>query len=280
MVRAVHRQLPRWMPRIGRIRQRGGADRIPYRHHRIGARHWPRAAPARAIPPFELDTRGLGAVFRAAADLGARRCIVGIGGSATNDAGFGVARSLAGDSSTPGEATSNDGPSCIDWRSFAAGATAPVRRPRRGGGRADPLLGPQDARGCTGLRKDCARGFRSRESCLRQLAKCWSKSCTSTSPKLPERCGRRLGFGLSSFLGARIEPGFGLFAEQAHLDDRLAAADLVITGEGAMDEQTLMGKGVGELALHCQRAGCRASPSPGWCSRASTRSASSPLPAR
>lgn len=44
--------------------------------------------------PFDLDTFGLGAVLRAAATLGARRCVVGIGGSATNDGGFGVARAL------------------------------------------------------------------------------------------------------------------------------------------------------------------------------------------
>ncbi len=44
--------------------------------------------------PFELDTYGLGAVLRDAAEHGARRCIVGIGGSATNDGGFGMARAL------------------------------------------------------------------------------------------------------------------------------------------------------------------------------------------
>src|SRR6185369_6413412 len=41
--------------------------------------------------PFDLDTYGLGKVMRAAADLGARRCLVGLGGSATNDGGFGLA---------------------------------------------------------------------------------------------------------------------------------------------------------------------------------------------
>ena len=43
--------------------------------------------------------------------------------------------------------------------------------------------------------------------------------------------------------------GFRLFAELAHLPEHLERADLVITGEGALDQQTLMGKGVGELAL-------------------------------
>ena len=47
--------------------------------------------------PFELDTFGLGAVLRAAAEHGARRGLIGIGGSATNDAGFGLARALGWD---------------------------------------------------------------------------------------------------------------------------------------------------------------------------------------
>src|SRR5258707_2429057 len=50
--------------------------------------------PPKRFHPFELDTYGLGAVIEAASDKGARRCFVGIGGSATNDGGFGLARSL------------------------------------------------------------------------------------------------------------------------------------------------------------------------------------------
>ena len=50
--------------------------------------------PPRRFHPFQLDTLGLGAVVRAAASRGARRCLMGIGGSATNDGGFGLARAL------------------------------------------------------------------------------------------------------------------------------------------------------------------------------------------
>jgi glycerate kinase len=62
-----------------------------------------------------------------------------------------------------------------------------------------------------------------------------------------------LGFGLRTFLGARLLPGFELFAELAGLSERMERADLVLTGEGAIDEQTLMGKGVGELAALCRK---------------------------
>ena len=61
-----------------------------------------------------------------------------------------------------------------------------------------------------------------------------------------------LGYGLQTFLGGRLEPGFEVFARYAGLAKRLRAADLVITGEGAIDRQTLMGKGVGQLAEWCR----------------------------
>src|SRR5437867_6040331 len=50
--------------------------------------------PTKKFHPFDLDTFGLGAALQAAADMGARHCLMGIGGSATNDGGFGVARAL------------------------------------------------------------------------------------------------------------------------------------------------------------------------------------------
>jgi glycerate kinase len=62
-----------------------------------------------------------------------------------------------------------------------------------------------------------------------------------------------LGFGLLAFLGAELAPGFDLFARQAALERRLRAADLVVTGEGAIDRSTLMGKGVGQIARRCRQ---------------------------
>jgi len=62
-----------------------------------------------------------------------------------------------------------------------------------------------------------------------------------------------LGFGLRCFASAQLEPGFALFARYAALADRLQEAQLVLTGEGAIDHSTVMGKGVGELARLCQQ---------------------------
>ena len=55
-----------------------------------------------------------------------------------------------------------------------------------------------------------------------------------------------------AFLGAEMRPGFDLIARQAALERRLRAADLVITGEGAIDHSTLMGKGVGQIGRRCR----------------------------
>jgi len=57
---------------------------------------------------------------------------------------------------------------------------------------------------------------------------------------------------LRAFFGARLEPGFELFARMAQLTVHLEQVDLVITGEGAMDKSTMMGKGVGEIAKKCR----------------------------
>src|SRR5262249_48812614 len=62
-----------------------------------------------------------------------------------------------------------------------------------------------------------------------------------------------LGFGLAVFLGARLTPGFDLFAREADLISKVRRADLVITGEGRLDVSTMMGKGVGEVAKLCRR---------------------------
>jgi glycerate 2-kinase len=60
---------------------------------------------------------------------------------------------------------------------------------------------------------------------------------------------------LMAFAGARMESGFEVFAHCARLDERIGRADLVITGEGRMDHQTYMGKGVGQIARRCRKLG-------------------------
>ena len=64
-----------------------------------------------------------------------------------------------------------------------------------------------------------------------------------------------LGFGLMRFADARLQPGFELVAAALRLPDRIAAADLVITGEGSLDDQSLAGKGPVAIARLCAEHG-------------------------
>ena len=207
--------------------------------------------------PFELDTFGLGALFQAAAQQGAQRVLVGIGGSATNDAGFGLARAL-------GWVFLNEVGQVMErWTElhslsqfrFPPSALA-FEEVRVAVDVQNPLLGPT---GCTrvygpqkGLRPE---DFPFAERCLSRLAEVAGREFHFEAAGQPGAgAAGGLGFGLCCFLGARLEPGFRLFAQYAGLRDSLRGFDLVVTGEGAIDESTLMGKGVGELGLLCQQS--------------------------
>jgi glycerate kinase len=241
--------------------------------------------------PFELDTFGLGAAIRAAAAKGARRCLMGIGGSATNDAGFGLARSLGW------KFLDRNGGLIEHWTGLDQLAKIIAPAPRRclrqllvAVDVQNQLLGPRGATRVYGPQKGLRpRDFVRAERCLSRLAAvvrkefgCWASSGgarlltsrlarTLAPPKMqtdsPPEFGRDLartpgagaagglGFGLLAFLGAQLEPGFDLFARQAAVARHLRSADLVIIGEGAIDASTFMGKGVGQIAARCRKQG-------------------------
>jgi glycerate 2-kinase len=113
-------------------------------------------------------------------------------------------------------------------------------------------------RGCTrvygpqkGLRPD---DFPLAERCLSRLAKVMKNQLRLEGVKEPGAgAAGGLGYGLRCFAGAQLVPGFDLFMRFAGLRRKIQSADLVLTGEGAIDRSTLMGKGVGEVARLCQR---------------------------
>jgi glycerate 2-kinase len=206
--------------------------------------------------PFELDTFGLAEVLRRVAASGSRRCLIGIGGSATNDGGFGLARALGW--------TFLDarGGRIEQWADL--GRLRSVRPPARRFGILEltvavdvqnPLLGPKGATWVYGPQKglsgdDLARA----EICLKQLAAVVADHLGNDLSKAPGAgAAGGLGFGLKAFLGAHLEPGFDVFAAKAGLEAHFKWADAVLTGEGRIDRSTLMGKGVGELAFNCLR---------------------------
>ena len=109
--------------------------------------------------------------------------------------------------------------------------------------------------GFTGRRKGLRpQDFALAERCLGRLARVVKRQFGRDLAREPGAgAAGGLGFGLLAFLGAELQPGFDLFARQAGLERRLRAADLVITGEGAIDRSTLMGKGVGQIAQRCRQ---------------------------
>ncbi len=214
--------------------------------------------PAGRFHPFELDTCGLGAVLEAAWEREAEHILMGLGGSATNDGGFGVARAM-GWSFLDAEGRMLDRwtdltalehvrpPQAAHWpRDFVVAVD--VQNLLLGPTGASRIYGPQK-----GLRPD---DFPLAEACLGRLAEIVRQDLqldTAAEPGAGAAGG--LGFGLRSFFGAQLESGFQLFARYANLEEHIHASDLVITGEGAIDASTLMGKGVGEVARLCQKRG-------------------------
>jgi glycerate 2-kinase len=214
--------------------------------------------PPRQFHPFELDTCGLGAVLNAAADQQAIQCVVGIGGSATNDGGFGVARAVgwrfldaAGELITRWTdlirlmAIEHPKPG---WRFPEIRVAVDVQNPLLGPVGASRVYGPQK-----GLRPE---DFELAEACLQRLAERARADLGLDAVSTPGTgAAGGLGFGLNVFFRAQLESGFELFARYARLEDRVRAVDIVITGEGAIDDSTRMGKGVGEVANLCRRNG-------------------------
>ena len=206
--------------------------------------------------PFELDTHGLGDVLRAAVELGAKRCLVGIGGSATNDGGFGVAHALGW------QFCNKHGENITRWTQLHdLSAIHPPEISRLfdelivAVDVQNPLLGPDGCSRVYGPQKGLTE-FEFAERCLGQLAAVLEKELHLAYANQPGAgAAGGLGFGLMSFAGARLEPGIDIFARHANLGERIKDAQLVITGEGALDAQTLMGKGVGEIANLCRERG-------------------------
>ncbi len=210
--------------------------------------------------PFDLDTFGLGAVLHAAQERGARRCLAGIGGSATNDGGFGMARRLGY------RFWREDRTEITQWTDLGllAGIEPPPRPARFeetiiASDVLNELLGPNGASRIYGPQKGLrASDFPLAEQSLAKLAEVAKRD-------LGRDCAREagtgaaggLGYGLRVFLQGRFESGFAIFARLARLEEKIDRADLLVTGEGRLDRSTWMGKGPGAVAELARARGKR-----------------------
>ena len=210
--------------------------------------------------PFQLDTFGLGQVICAARAAGAIECLIGIGGSATNDGGFGLARSLGW------RFLDDDGHDIEHWKRLSSlvRLVPPTLAQRALAIRVavdveNPLLGPQ---GCTriyGPQKGLSpEDFPIAEGALTRLAEIVSRDHPRAIPVdrlLGSGAAGGLGFGWVAFAGGTLTPGFDLFASLAQLSDAIESADVVVTAEGRIDASSMMGKGVGGVLGLCRSLG-------------------------
>lgn len=207
--------------------------------------------------PLRATTLGTGQLIAAAIRLSPAKIVVGLGGSATNDAGAGMAAALGWNFLT------SDGEDIApEPRNFFSicrtedpladfppiVAACDVN---------NPLLGPCGA----------TRVFGAQKGLTPENAEWLEESLAHLADLVAEETGRDfrdtpgagaaggLGFGLLSFCGATIASGFGTVADAIGLEGAVAASDLVITGEGCVDGQTAGGKGPAGVAAIARRLG-------------------------
>ncbi len=210
------------------------------------------------LAPATASTFGTGLMLRDALAQGAGRVLIGIGGSATNDGGLGLAAALGYRFfDTRGEPLEPLPRALLELDRIEAPAAAPWRQAELlvACDVDNPLLGPNGASAVYGPQKgvhDIA-GFEAR---LRHLADVVARDL-GTDPRAQPGAGAAggLGYGLMAFCGARLTGGFDLVAGRLGLEARIRQADLVITGEGRLDAQTLSGKGPAGVARMARALG-------------------------
>jgi len=218
--------------------------------------------------PVRATTFGVGEMMLDAAKREPNEIILGLGGSATNDGGFGMARALGYRFFSEGNVLT-DGVSELAKLtkiklSVAAGlspanSTAqPTWLPRQlkiiaAVDVQNPLLGENGATCVFGPQKGASKNeLNLLEQSLTRLADVIATEFDHDDRDKPGAgAAGGLGFGLMSFCNATIRPGFDVVAEAVGLEAKMKDSDLVITGEGSLDRQTLEGKtpaGVARLA--------------------------------
>src|SRR5438876_6642743 len=212
--------------------------------------------------PRVTTTYGVGELLQQAYEGGARHFIVGIGGSATNDGGAGMAQALGyhlldaqGHELPPGGlalqnlARIHVGGVHANWNDAQVDVACDVTNPMTGPSGASAVYGPQ--KGAT------PEMVAELDAALKHFAEIIRRDLGVDVEPLPGAgAAGGLGAGLVAFTGARLRPGAEMVMEALKLDERRQGADLVITGEGRLDSQTArFGKGPAAVARHARNAG-------------------------
>ncbi|MGH3198235.1 MAG: glycerate kinase [Streptosporangiaceae bacterium] len=214
--------------------------------------------------PLTASSFGAGEVLRAALEAGARRIILGVGGSASTDGGAGLLQALGARMlDARGEPIGRGlgaGPALRDVAALDLTGLHPALRSAELTLAADvdnPLTGPDGAAEVYGPQKGASPA---EVAVLAAGLRHWAAvvaSATGTDWSLAPGSGAAggVGFAARAVLGARSRPGIGLVLDLAGFDAALADADLVITGEGSLDPQSLAGKAPVGVARAAARLG-------------------------
>lgn len=217
--------------------------------------------PRQKLDPLIATSRGTGELIRAALDGGCRKFLIGLGGSATNDGGIGMAQALgvsfldaAGQELGPGgaglERLVRIDASHIDARLTECRFTAAcdVR---------NPLCGPNGASAVYGPQKGATPEMIARlDAALHRFAQIVQRDLRRDVLDVPGYgAAGGLGAALSLFCGAQIQSGIDTVLDLVRFDAHMIGCDLVITGEGSIDGQSAYGKVPVGVAVRAKRHG-------------------------
>lgn len=218
-------------------------------------------APPRRRNPMKTTTVGAGQLAAAALRLGAKRIVIGLGGSATVEGGAGFAAALGfhlldkrGRPIGPGgeglERLSRiippDRPLWGEDTEFIAATDV-----------SNPLLGPNGAAAVFGPQKGATPDQTKRlEAALANLAELIERDFGRRVAQIPGAgAAGGLGAGLAGLFGAKLCSGIETFLDLIGFDEKLRGADLALTGEGRLDRQTAFGKAPMGVARRAARQG-------------------------
>lgn len=215
--------------------------------------------PVHRRDPRITTTYGVGELIRAALDAQCRHFIIGIGGSATNDGGAGMAQALGATLTTEqGEAIARGGAALATLAHISTSTMDPRLYEctfQVASDVTNPLCGPTGAAAVYGPQKGATPEIvQELDAALAHYAHVIAQDLHISVAQIPGAgAAGGLGAGLIAFLGATLKPGAQIVLEAVQLEEKLRTADLVITAEGKLDEQTAYGKSVGAVAALAKR---------------------------
>ena len=206
-----------------------------------------------------MTSAGVGELISAALDLGVEEILIGLGGSGTNDGGAGMLRALGMSFIDEGGRDVDGSPECLGKvrRIDVSGLDGRLRdvRVRAACDVDNPECGPRGASAVYGPQKGATpRDVKVLDRALATFAHA-DPAASAHADKAGAGAAGGLGFALSAFLGASLESGVDLVMEGVGLAEVLRGADLVLTGEGSIDRQSVMGKTISGVARLAREAG-------------------------